>query len=106
MQVQSLASVSGLGIQHCCELWCRLKMQLRSCIAVAVVYAAAIALIRPVAWEFLYAPGVALKRRKKNLSQMRRVEGRGHLVRTVEQSGDTHTRVKTCYMLIINPHQR
>ena len=24
MQVGSLASISGLRIQHCCELWCRL----------------------------------------------------------------------------------
>ena len=37
MQVQSLALLSGLRIQHCCELWCRLKMQLGSCVAVAVV---------------------------------------------------------------------
>ena len=29
MQVQSLASLSRLGIRHCCELWCRLQMQLR-----------------------------------------------------------------------------
>ena len=38
MCVQSLASFSGLRIWHCCELWCRLQMQLRSHI-VAVVEA-------------------------------------------------------------------
>ena len=39
MQIQSLASLSGLRIQHYCELWCRLQTQLRSCISVAVVQA-------------------------------------------------------------------
>ena len=37
MQVQSLALLSGLGIWHCLELWCRLQTQLRSTIAMAVV---------------------------------------------------------------------
>ena len=32
-----LASLSGLGLWHCRELWCRLQMQLGSGIAVAVV---------------------------------------------------------------------
>ena len=36
MQVGSLASLSGLRIQRYCELWCRLQMQLRSGVAVAV----------------------------------------------------------------------
>ena len=36
-QVQSLDSLSGLRIKHCCELWCRWQMWLGSCIAVAVV---------------------------------------------------------------------
>ena len=34
----SLALLSGSGIQCCCELWCRLQMQLGSCIDVAVAY--------------------------------------------------------------------
>ena len=38
-QVQSLASLSGLRIQCCQELWCRLQAQLGSGIAVAVVLA-------------------------------------------------------------------
>ena len=33
----SLASLSGLRIQHCLELWCRLRMRLGSCISVAMV---------------------------------------------------------------------
>ena len=36
-QVRSLASLSGLRIQRCCELWCRLKMWLGSGLALAVV---------------------------------------------------------------------
>ena len=37
MQVQSLASLSGLRIWHCHEQWCSLQMQLGSCVAVPVV---------------------------------------------------------------------
>ena len=37
MQVRSLASFSGLGIQRYCELWCRSQMRLGSRVAVAVV---------------------------------------------------------------------
>ena len=36
MQVQSLAFLRGLRIQHCHELWCRLQTQLGSHVAVAV----------------------------------------------------------------------
>ena len=41
---QSLASLSGLRMRHCRVLWCRL---------------AAIAPIRPLAWDPPYATGVA-----------------------------------------------
>ena len=79
--VLSLASLSGLRIQCCCELWCRSQMQLRSCIAVscdagrrcssdpALLWLwcrpADTAPIRPVALKLRYASGVALKRPKK-----------------------------------------
>ena len=36
-EVRSLASLSGLAIWRCCELWCRLQMRLRSGVAVALV---------------------------------------------------------------------
>ena len=36
LRVQSLASLSGLRIRCCCELWCRSQMWPGSCIAVAV----------------------------------------------------------------------
>ena len=34
--VRSLTLLCGLRIRRCCELWCRLKILLRSHIAVAV----------------------------------------------------------------------
>ena len=43
MQFQSLASLSGLRIRHCCELWLRSQMWLGSSTAVAVVQTPAIA---------------------------------------------------------------
>ena len=39
LRVWSLVSLSGLRIWHCCELWCKLQMRLRSGVAVAVVQA-------------------------------------------------------------------
>ena len=39
LRVPSLASLSGLRIWHCRELWCRSQMQLRTHIAVAVAQA-------------------------------------------------------------------
>ena len=50
LRVWSLASLSGLGIWYCCELWCRL---------------AAEAPIGPLAWEPPYAVGTALKSKRK-----------------------------------------
>ena len=43
--VLSLALLSGLRIQCCHELWCRLQTWHRSCIAAAVAVAVAVALI-------------------------------------------------------------
>ena len=63
-QVRSLALLSGLRIWCCCELWYGSQTQLRSCIAVAVVYAGSYSLIQPLAWEPPYASDVALKKYK------------------------------------------
>ena len=49
MQAQSLASLSGLRIWHCHELWYRSQMQLGSGIAVALAWQAATAQIQPLA---------------------------------------------------------
>ena len=59
MLVGSLASLSGLRIQRCHELWCRSQTQLGSRTAVAV------ARIRPLAWELPNGAGVALKDKNK-----------------------------------------
>ena len=50
---------------HCCELWCRLQMQLGFCVAVAVMQAR----IRPLAWEPPCAVGAALKKKKQSINQ-------------------------------------
>ena len=57
MCVQSLASLTGLRIRHCSELWWRPKMWLGSRVAVAP--------ISPLAWEPPCAIGAALKSKKK-----------------------------------------
>ena len=46
-QVGSLALLSELGVQHCCEMWCR---------------PVAATPIGSLAWELLYAKGAALKK--------------------------------------------
>ena len=55
-----LASLSGLRIWCCHELWYRLQARLRSGVTVAVVRAVATAPIQPLAWESPYAVGAAL----------------------------------------------
>ena len=66
MRVQSPASLSGLRIWHCCELWHRSQ----TCIYLIPHCCgwrrlAAEALIQPLAWKLPYAVGVAPKRQKK-----------------------------------------
>ena len=52
-QVPSLASLNGLRIWYCRELWCGSQMWLGSGVAVAL------------AWEPPYAAGVAQEKKKK-----------------------------------------
>ena len=69
-QAQSLASLSGLGIQHCHELCCRSQTQLGSGVAVAVVWAGSYSSNLTPSQELPYAVGAALKRPpKKKLRQ-------------------------------------
>ena len=70
MRVRSLASLSGSGIQHCCELWCRSQTQLRShsCCGCGVDPAAVVP-TEPLAWELPYAMGVVLQSKKKKSVQ-------------------------------------
>ena len=63
--VRFLASLSGLRIWHCRELWCRSQTQLRSRVAVAVVEASSCSSDWTPAWEPLYATDMALKTQKK-----------------------------------------
>ena len=66
LQVPSLASLSGLGILHCHELWCR-SQTVSDLVLLWLQYRpAAVAPIRPLAWESPYAMGATLKSKNKN----------------------------------------
>ena len=60
-QVRSLSLFTGLRIWRCCELWCKSQTRLGSGVAVDLALPwlwrrpAAVALIRPLAWEPPYA---------------------------------------------------
>ena len=61
---QSLASFSGLRIQCCHKLQCRLQMKLRSGGAVVVVQVNSCSSDWTPAWELPYAVGATVKRKK------------------------------------------
>ena len=63
-QVKSLASLSGLRIQGCSELWCRSQTSWDSVWLWLWWRPAAVAPIRPLAWEPPHATGKALKKQK------------------------------------------
>ena len=66
LQVQSLASLTGLRIWRCNELQGRSQMRLRYSVAVALgVGMAAATPIQSLAWELPYAADLALKRKKR-----------------------------------------
>ena len=64
-QVQSQALLSGLRIWCCRELWYRSQTRLGFGLLWLWHRPAATAPIRPLAWELLYAVGVALKKKDK-----------------------------------------
>ena len=70
IQIQSLASLSRLRIWGCHKLWRVSLMCLRSTVATAVAQASAVAQIQPLAQELPHATGAALKRKKKNSSEI------------------------------------
>ena len=79
-QVRSLASLSGLRIHRCHELWCRLQTgSLDPELLWLWHRPAAVALIRPLAWEPPYAMNAALKKdkrpKKKNFRRLLLVSG-------------------------------
>ena len=55
----SVVKLSGLRIQHCCELW-YIGGRRSSDLVVAVAMPVAAALHQPLAWELPYAAGVGL----------------------------------------------
>ena len=65
MRVLSLASLGGLSIWHCLELWCRSQTRLRSCAAVPVAKAGSYNYNVAPSWELPHATHVALKKQKK-----------------------------------------
>ena len=65
MWIQSLALLRGLGIWRCCELWCRSKMWLGSCISVAVALACICSSDLTSSLRCPYAVVVAPKCKKK-----------------------------------------
>ena len=59
LRVRCLASLSGLWIWHCCELWCGSQTRLGSCMAVAGSCP-----LRPLAWEPPSCRGCGPKKQK------------------------------------------
>ena len=66
MQIQSPASLSGLSIWCCCELWCRLQTWLRSILLCLWCRPAATVLMAPLAWEPPYAAWPKKKKKKES----------------------------------------
>ena len=70
LRVRSLASLSGLMIWCCCELWCRSQTHSYWALLLLWCRPAAVTLIGPLAWEPPCAEGAALKRTKdKKINQ-------------------------------------
>ena len=65
MWVQSLASLSGLRVQRCLEPWCRLQMQFRSHVAVAVVKAGSCSSDSTLSLGTSICQGCGSKKKKK-----------------------------------------
>ena len=61
MQVPSLALLIRLRIQHFCELLCRLQMQLRSHVSVAVVWAGSCSSVAQVYLQHMEVPGLGVE---------------------------------------------
>ena len=73
LRVLSLALISGLSIQHCREQWYS-----RSVLLWLWHRLAAVALIRPLAWEPPYAVIAALKRKKKKKKRRKKQTNKIH----------------------------
>ena len=78
MRVRSLALLSGLGIQYCCELWYRSQMQLGRILQQLQLQ------FQPLAWKLPYAVGAALKKQKK---KKKRLKTSLHMVSQASEPG-------------------
>ena len=90
MQVRSLASLRGLRIWHCRELWCSGRCS--SDLAFLWLWCRPVtaAPIQPLAWEPPYATGAALKRLNKSTNQTLGVEF-GRLTESMRLPCRAHT---------------
>ena len=61
--VPSLASLSGLRIWRCCELWCRSHRHGLDLVLLSLWCRLAATAIRPLAWGPPYSLGVAQKKK-------------------------------------------
>ena len=71
-QLQSMASLSGLRIWHCPEVWCRLPWGLDPTSLWPWSRLASVALIWPLAWELPYTTAAAIKRKTKQTNQKKK----------------------------------
>ena len=71
---EDVASLPGLRIRCCCELWCRSRWGLGLALLWLWCRPAAVALLCPLAWERPYAVGAVLKRQKKKRKEMQRLK--------------------------------
>ena len=74
----SLASLSGLRIQRCRELWCRSQTRLRSRGAVAALQAGGYSSNSAPAWELPYARGWSPEKDKKEKEKPKHIERKAH----------------------------
>ena len=75
LQIRSLASLSGLRIRRCRELWCRSRCGLDLVLLWLWCRLTAVALIAPLAWKPPYAAGAALKMQKRPKKKKKKKTG-------------------------------
>ena len=85
MWVQSLASLLGLEIQHCHEMWCRVQMQLGYCVAMAMAQASSCS--SDSSLSLPHAMGAGLKSKQAN-KQTKNLETNDNENTTIQNLGD------------------
>ena len=100
MQVRSLASLSGLGIQRCSELWCKLQMQLRSCVAVVQASSCSFP-SAPSLGTSIYCTCGPKKKKKKSKLSITTINAEGIQRRQTSMGQGSQRRCKTTWFLDI-----